>query len=62
MKGKHELSELLPDRVDPDQALLFAAGILWEQALGGRPKATANESEASQTMESTWKPQSGPRR
>ena len=32
MKSRESLSDV----VDPDQALLFAAGILWEQALGGQ--------------------------
>jgi hypothetical protein len=37
-KEKHELRKSLPDMVLHDQVLLFAAGILWEQASGGRLK------------------------
>ena len=37
-KGKHELRKSQPDMVLHDPALLFAAGILWEQASDGRRK------------------------
>ena len=33
---KHELRKSLPDMVFHEQVLLFAAGILWEQAFDGR--------------------------
>ena len=36
--GEHELRKSLPDMVFHEQVLLFAAGILWEQASGGRRK------------------------
>ena len=35
---KHELRKSLPDMVLHEQVLLFAAGILWEQASGGLRK------------------------
>ena len=35
---QHELRKSLPDMVFHEQVLLFAAGILWEQASGGRRK------------------------
>ena len=35
---KHELRKSLPDMVFHARVLLFAAGILWEQASGGRRK------------------------
>ena len=37
-KKKHESRKSLPDMILHDQVLLFAAGILWGQALGGRRK------------------------
>jgi len=35
---EHELRKSLPAMVFHEQVLLFAAGILWEQASGGRRK------------------------
>ncbi len=33
----YELHKSLPDTIFRDPVLLFAAGILWERAFGGRP-------------------------
>ena len=56
--SRHEVATFTAEHehiVNHDEVLCFATGILREQA----PNASRLGSEASRTMEQTWKPQSG---